>query len=238
MSESREVRCLMTGLEIEQRASPGRKYPGTLRGYAAVVGPLSEVLADDKGRAFREKLEPGAFARALEKCDARCLVNHDVNQLIGRMKAGTLRMTEDELGLRVECDLPDTQIGHDTAESIRRGDLDGMSFSFDLDEKDTSWDHGTEPSTRSIRSVSRIYDVGPVAFPAYQDTSVAMRSLDRSCQLSVASCQVREDGQTLPPDSLATDNRALATPDFPIPVSLTLSLAKARLRLAEANDPL
>ena len=108
--------------------------------------------------------------------DVRALKNHDINYLLGRSKSRTLRMVEDVLGLRTEIDLPDTQTGRDTAIEIKRGDMDGMSFSFvvDVDE----WDYSGDVVQRTIIKFRDLYDVGPVAFPAYTDTSIAMRSLN------------------------------------------------------------
>jgi hypothetical protein len=78
-------------------------------------------------------------------------------------------MAEDEFGLKVEIDLPDTTVGRDTAESIRRGDMDGMSFAFttDIDE----WDYSpARVPIRTVMKVRELYDVGPVTYPAYTDT--------------------------------------------------------------------
>lgn len=169
-----ESRCWMLGLEL--RASDGAdgkpKSPGTIVGYTAVFDRFSQDLG-----GFREKIAPGAF-RGVVSQDVRALVNHDPNLLIGRSKPGTLRMSEDDLGLRVEIDLPDTQLGRDTAELVRRGDLDGMSFSFVADRDE--WDYRTNPPERTLVSIRDLYDVGPVAYPAYTDTSAAMRSLEAS----------------------------------------------------------
>jgi HK97 family phage prohead protease len=164
----RERRNLMAGVEL--RAPKGEMGPGMMVGYAAVFDKFSVDLG-----SFREKIAAGAF-RDCKGQDVRALVNHDSNLLIGRAKSGTLRMAEDALGLRIEVDLPDTQLGRDTAESVRRGDMDGMSFSFVCDEE--LWDQKVNPPERTILHIRDLYDVGPVAFPAYEDTSVAMRSLE------------------------------------------------------------
>lgn len=167
---NREMRCRMVGVEL--RVDEGSKGPGVVVGYTAVFDRFSEDLGH-----FREKIQRGAFAGCMSQ-DVRALVNHDSNMLIGRTKAGTCRMQEDELGLRVEIDLPDTQLGRDTAESIRRGDMDGMSFSFvaDVDQ----WDYSGEVPIRTLVKVRDLYDVGPVTYPAYTDTSAAIRALDRN----------------------------------------------------------
>lgn len=170
-TKEREVRCLMSGVELRS-APEGSKSPGTVLGYAAVFGSFSEDLG-----YFREKIATGAFSGCLSQ-DVRALANHDPSQLLGRNKASTLRMIQDELGLKVEIDLPDTSVGRDTAESIRRGDMDGMSFSFttDIDQ----WDYSGDTPIRTLIRVRSLYDVGPVTYPAYTDTSAAMRSLDAS----------------------------------------------------------
>jgi HK97 family phage prohead protease len=168
-NDEREVRCLMAGVEL-RAAAAGGKGPGTVVGYAAVFDKMSQDLG-----YFVERIQRGAFAGCLAQ-DVRALKNHDSNYLLGRNKSGTLRMGEDELGLRVEIDLPDTQVGRDTAEEIARGDMDGMSFSFvaDVDQ----WDYSGTVPVRTLVKVRDLYDVGPVVYPAYTDTSAAMRSLE------------------------------------------------------------
>lgn len=167
-AEARETRDIVEGLEL--RAAPeGSKGPGTLVGYAAVFGKYSCDLG-----SFREVIAPGAFAKALAACDVRALYNHEPECLLGRTSAGTLRLAEDELGLRVEIDLPDTSLGRDVAELVRRRDLRGQSFSFTtaIDQ----WDTTGETYLRTVVEVKELFDVGPVAFPAYEETSAAMRS--------------------------------------------------------------
>jgi HK97 family phage prohead protease len=193
----REIRCRMLGLEL-RAAAEGQSGPGTMIGYAAVFDQFSEDLG-----SFREKIAPGAFREAIERSDVRALKNHDPGCLLGRARAGTLRLAEDELGLRVEIDLPDTQLGRDTAEEIRRRDLDGQSFAFTTDIDD--WDYAGEVPIRTVRKVRELFDVGPVTYPAYTQTSAAMRSL--------------EANRPAPP---------------PAPDHHFLSLAKARQQLAEA----
>lgn len=178
----REVRDAMNGLEL--RAAPeGSTSPGTVVGYAAVFGKYSADLG-----YFREKIQPGAFAKALRNCDVRALANHDPNQLLGRMSAGTLRLSEDEIGLRAEIDLPDTSAGRDTAESIRRRDTQGQSFSFttSIDQ----WDWSGEVAVRTLIEVEELFDVGPVTFPAYEETSVALRAFRSRAEANKAGAVV------------------------------------------------
>lgn len=156
------------------RAVTGDK-PG-IAGIAAVYDQSYEIW-----QGFVENVARGAFSRALkEKQDVRCLFNHDVNQLLGRSKPGTLRLADSTEGLGYECDTdPDTTVGRDVVRMIERGDIDGCSFSFDVtaqswrDEKDP--DSGLWITYRTIEDVN-LYDVGPVTFPAYTETSVGIRS--------------------------------------------------------------
>jgi uncharacterized protein len=141
-----------------------------LAGYAAKYGILTDL------GWFREKIKAGAFDEALKTSDARCLKNHDVNLLLGRESSGTLRLASNTVGLHFEVDLPDTTTGRDTREEVLRRDLQGCSFSFTVAED--VWvnkEDGTQE--RTITKIGQLFDVGPVTFPAYEDTTVAARSL-------------------------------------------------------------
>lgn len=144
---------------------------GTKRvaGYAAVFNSITD-LGD-----FREQIAPGAFAKTL-KGDVRALFNHDTSMVLGRTKSGTLRLSEDERGLKYEVDLPDTQAGRDLRVSMERGDIDGSSFGFRVTKQ--SWDVRDDgPSVRTIEEVE-LFEVSPVTFPAYADAEIALRSLN------------------------------------------------------------
>lgn len=152
--------------KIEVRAGDSGRIIG---GYAAVFN-LETTIGD----WFREVIAPGAFAGAI-KSDVRALVDHDRGRVIGRSKAGTLRLAEDATGLAVEIDLPDTSDGRDVATLIERGDITGMSFCFRVTKEE--WDETTEPPLRTIKALD-LEEVSVVAFPAYEGTSIALRSLD------------------------------------------------------------
>lgn len=139
-------------------------------GHAAVFN----VMGD--GGWFREKIAPGAFADSIDVDDVRALWNHDSNYVLGRNKAGTLRMKEDSKGLLIEVDPPDTQVARDLLVSIERGDISQMSFGFET-IKD-SWERSTEGNNLDIRTLEkvRLWDVSPVTFPFYKETDVAVRS--------------------------------------------------------------
>jgi HK97 family phage prohead protease len=174
--ENREIRDSVEGVEL-RAAAHGDTSPGTLIGYAAVFGKPSALI---EGR-FHERIAPGAFRPAIDEGDTVALYNHNPNYVLGRKSAGTLRMAEDAIGLRVEIDLPDTTVGRDVAESTRRRDILGQSFSFSVAAGGDSWDRSRDPAQRTVSRIGALYDVGPVVYPAYEDTSVAMRAL-RSLQ--------------------------------------------------------
>ena len=87
----------------ELRAADGVKVA---RGYAALFNSRAKI-----GDWFYEEIAPGAFSETLKTSDVRALINHDPGRVIGRMSAGNLRVAEDERGLSIEVDLPDTTDG-------------------------------------------------------------------------------------------------------------------------------
>ena len=140
-------------------------------GYAAVFNTEARINS-----WLIEKIEPGAFAKTIAGDDIRSVWNHDSNFVLGRNKAGTLTLIEDERGLRSENIPPDTQWARDFQVSIDRGDVTQMSFAFEvIDQEWLDNEDGTE--TRTIKEV-RLFEVSPVTFPAYTDTTVALRSLE------------------------------------------------------------
>lgn len=145
-----------------------------IRGYAAVFNTLSEDLG-----GFREQLQAGAFADAIASSDVRALMNHDANLVLGRDRSGTLTMREDAVGLQVEISPPDTQYARDLLEVMKRGDVNQMSFAFTVGREDQQWTRdGTGPWIRTIKKISRLYDVSVVTYPAYPQTSAAVRALE------------------------------------------------------------
>jgi HK97 family phage prohead protease len=162
-----ERRAYVANLSLEERDGS----PPKIRGHAAVFNQLSEDLG-----GFREQISPGAFATAIVEDDVRALFNHDPNFVLGRNRSGTLLMSEDEGGLAVEIDPPDTQWARDLMQSMRRGDISQMSFGFRVDKGGQSWAKTDQGSIRTITK-ARLFDVSPVTFPAYPQTDVAVREL-------------------------------------------------------------
>lgn len=158
--------------DVEMRVSDGDNPK--ISGYAAKYG-----LFTDLG-FFREKIKSGAFDDALKdkSLDVRCLKNHDPNLILGRTKSGTLRLDTNTVGLRFDNDIPNTTTGKDTLEEIRRGDISGASFAFTVAEDDWRY-YEDKPAERTIIKIGQLYDVSPCTYPAYPDTTVAARSLER-----------------------------------------------------------
>jgi HK97 family phage prohead protease len=127
---------------------------------------------------FTEKIAPGAFKESLSRGDdVRALLNHDANYVLGRTKSGTLELSEDKKGLRIVNAPPDTQWARDLQVSIDRGDIDQMSFGFVTRKDQWEEDKETKKVSRTLLEVDLV-DVSPVTFPAYPDTTVAIRSMD------------------------------------------------------------
>ena len=162
-----ERRTLQSEFRVERRED-GKKL---IRGHAAVFN-----VETDLGW-FRERIAPGAFRESIETDDVRALFNHDENFILGRNTAGTLTMREDERGLYVEIDPPDTQVGRDLVTSIERGDISQMSFGFQTIKDSWETEENAAKDLRTLEKV-KLWDVTSVTFPAYQETDVAVRSHD------------------------------------------------------------
>ena len=175
-------RLELRGARVEVRGADDPIGGARLDGYAAVWDVPSQTLCaeeDDKrdgnyGMTFTEVIRKGAFARAIAQGqDVRCLWNHEDESVLGRTKSGTLTLSEDDIGLRFICQLPDTTLGRDVAELVRRGDVNQCSFAFSV--VNDRWSGSTNGYQRELLDVD-LYDVGPVTYPAYLQTSVAVRS--------------------------------------------------------------
>ena len=141
----------------------------TLEGYASVFNTPTDL------GSFSEVIEAGAFTRALDEGqDVRALVEHDPARIIGRTKNNTLELREDQKGLFARIELPDTSVGRDLAALVERGDIDAMSFGFTV--RSDRWERSEGKNVRFIEDVD-LFDVAAVSYPAYSDTSIALRSM-------------------------------------------------------------
>ena len=161
--------------DLEQIPSPGEAKTNnrTVEGYAAIFNSTTTI-----GGWFDEMIEPGAFTEALQTSDIRALFNHDPNYILARSTAGTLEVTEDDKGLFYRFEVPNTNFGNDFLEMLRRGDVSQSSFAFTVAKQRWEEEKMGEESKykRVIEKVDQIYDVSPVTYPAYPETSVSSRS--------------------------------------------------------------
>ena len=121
---------------------------------------------------------PGAFD-GCNMSDVRALFNHDPNQILARTASGTMSVSVDAKGLKYRFEMPNTTLGNDLLEMIRRGDISQSSFAFTV--KETSWveEKYPIPDLRKIIKIEEVYDVSPVTYPAYEGTSVQARSIEQ-----------------------------------------------------------
>lgn len=200
---------------VELRTEVDGDDAGKLVGYAAVFNDPT-VLFDD----FTEVVRKGAFSKTLKESDVRALWNHDDNFVLGRTKSGTLKLSEDDHGLRVEITPPEAQWAKDLAASIKRGDVDQMSFGFQV-MKDSLNREENGGTLRELLEV-RLFDVSPVTFPAYQTTEISARDA-RQADLA----ELRERANAL---------HAETTADEPVPADHSRMAAfRRRLQLMEIS---
>ncbi len=186
-SENAEVRFY--GIEARKKDDTPDKM--VIGGLAArfdsytIVGWYIEVVR----RGFFDEIDTTITA---------ALKNHDSSLVLGRTSNGTLKLSITPDGLEYEVELPDTTTGRDTYEEVKRGDIFQSSFQFTV--KEAVWkevdrsefrdifsesdldriSYGGKVEVRELIKGGVLYDVSPVTFPAYDDTSVAKRSKDEA----------------------------------------------------------
>ncbi|CAI1181248.1 phage prohead protease, HK97 family [Serratia ficaria] len=165
----REMRCYSGEVRAEQQEN----QPTRIVGYGSVFNIRSEPLW-----GFREIIKPGAFDDVLND-DVRGLFNHDPNFILGRSTSGTLKISVDERGLQYDIQAPDTQTIRDLVLApMQRGDINQSSFAFRVARDGDHWYEDDEGVViREINKFSRLFDVSPVTYPAYQAADSAVRSL-------------------------------------------------------------
>lgn len=163
--KSKETKKEFRAIQCEIRMAEDAE--NTLVGYAAKYNVWSGPLV-----GFRERIKDGAFDRAIaENQDVRALWNHDSNFILGRTKSGTLKLETDDVGLRVKITPPDTTWAKDLMSSIKRGDVNQMSFGFTVKDDKFWQEEKTGEILRELRDVD-LFDVSPVTYPAYEQTEV------------------------------------------------------------------
>lgn len=146
-----------------------------IEGYALVFDTESRDLG-----GFTEKIDKNSLDGLIEKSDVFCLLNHDESRgVLARSNKGegSLKLEVDERGLKYSFDAPNTALGDELLESIKRKDITSSSFGFRC--KEDKWEKRSDGSyLRTIKKFSQLFDVSPVYQPAYSETSVDTRGLD------------------------------------------------------------
>lgn len=170
-------------------------------GYAAIFNSMSEEMW-----GFTEVIDPGAFDNT-DMSDVRALFNHDNNLLLARTASGTLDLQLDENGLKYEFVIPQTSYGKDLIELMKRGDVTQSSFGFTIASGGEYWveESGKLP-VRHITKIDRLFDVSPVTYPAYVNTTVAVRSLENFRKNNEIDFSIYEKELTLKSKLLKNDN--------------------------------
>lgn len=149
----------------------------SVTGYAIIFNSESKDLG-----GFNEVIEPSALEGVLERSDVLCLLNHNEDKgVLARCNhgKGSLTLEIDEKGLRYSFEAPNTSLGDELLEGIRRGDISTSSFAFKVGKD--NWTKRSDGSyLRTINSISSLFDVSPVYRAAYEATSVNTRGLEEA----------------------------------------------------------
>lgn len=172
---------------IELRDEPESRH---IEGYGSVFNERSLDLG-----GFVEMIAPGAFDGVIERSDVKCYLDHNPGKGIlarSRNGKGSLSLVVDEKGLQYSFDAPKTSLGDEVVEGLKRGDYSQSSFAFTVD--DEVWTKEADGTyLRTITKIGGLYDVSIVANPAYEGTSVALRSLDAFKAQEEIPVEVREE---------------------------------------------
>lgn len=172
----KETRTIVFQGKLEHRDAQ-EDAPRVISGYAAVFNQIAEI-----GRWYRykEQIAPTAF----EGCDyTRCVAcfNHNTDSILARYSSGTLKLNVDATGLRFEFEVPNTTVGNDMYELVKRGDISQCSFAFVVAEDTWKYDEEDDSNDlRTINKISELWDVSLVTYPAYEGTSVDARSAEET----------------------------------------------------------
>jgi HK97 family phage prohead protease len=164
--------------EIRMISTPVKIVRGEDGEVRSIIGYPIVYNKDSEDMGFIERIAPGAAKEALKRSDVRGLKNHDPNLIFARQGVN-LTLIEDKDGLRYEATPIETRNYREVSAEIGAGLLTGQSFGFTIDSDEWS-DLDTDHPKRTITKIREIFDVGPVTYPAYQDTTVALRSLEEA----------------------------------------------------------
>jgi HK97 family phage prohead protease len=161
--------------DFDVRAKEDEEHGTYLEGQPIVYNSRTDLGLYD------EIIEVGALKNTNLK-DVRFLVNHDFNMIPlarsrNNTKNSTMQMTVNDEGMsiRVNLDVEGNAKAKELYSAVKRGDISGMSFAFYIDKEEWE-DLKTEHPTRRIKSISEIFEVSAVTFPAYEETNISARN--------------------------------------------------------------
>lgn len=162
----KDVRTVRLGAIQTRDASADSSGIGVIEGYAAVFNEPSVDMG------FTEFMDPAAFD-GVNMTDTVALYNHNYDNVLGRVSAGTLTLKTDDKGLAFSLTVPDTSVGRDVYENAKNGNLQGCSFGFTIAED--TWDRSDDGSLiHTILAVEELFEISIVTMPAYTETSIAV----------------------------------------------------------------
>ena len=162
--------------------------------------------------------------------------NHNIDSILARTTSGTLTLSTDEEGLRFEFEAPQTTLGNDMVELVRRGDISKCSFKFTVEEDEwlyASKENGLEYDERTIRKIDKLYDVSLVVYPAYNDTEASLRHLEERKQ-QFLNTQSNEEDSNKTPQGVVVDETAGATADSQVARANSAAMDSASRRRTTA----
>src|SRR5699024_5909767 len=156
---------------IEVRAEKDNDNNMLITGVPVVFNQSTEI--NDPMGSYKEVIQRNALD-GVDLTDTRLLYNHDLSLVPLAKAPKTMQLELRDDGLYMQAVLPDTEQGRSVYAAVKRGDLDGMSFSFTCDKDGSHYD--VEKRTRTISKIRKLYECSIVPFPAYQTTSVEARN--------------------------------------------------------------
>lgn len=161
----------------------------TLSGYAAVFNQTTRI--DSWEGNFDEQIAPGAFKKTLQERTPVLQFDHGAHPLVGSLPIGSIEvLREDARGLFVQARLHDNWLVQPVRDAIASGSIDGMSFRFSVVKE--SFDDSAATPLRTLSEV-KLYELGPVVFPAYEQTTVGVRSQDLAREIKALDADARAD---------------------------------------------
>lgn len=171
MENTREIRNVAYPVQVTGQDDQAKR---TVEGYALLFDTPSD------GLSFEEVIERGALDGVIERSDVMALMNHSLDRGVlarSRNGVGSLTLQVDSKGLLYRFEAPNTPLGDELLENLRRGEVCESSFCF-TSKKDT-WEELSDGTwKRTIHQIDELFDVSPVYNAAYSATSVYTRGRD------------------------------------------------------------